>query len=175
MRSIMLFSSNPNLLALILRDLDRAAAYLAVCVSSTKEREKRYADALLELAELSVDAAGSRIPPVEALVLGGDELKRLRAACESSELYKSTKAKMPVLKRLDLALRAKPEMVIKLMEANTPMSVEHVLPQKPPIDSQWMRDLRRSRTAYALAGQPCAAFCKKECSELQQAVQGQEK
>ena len=144
MRMVMLHGVAPAVLAEMLRDLDRTAAYLTMCVSNAKAREKRYDAALRQLkdaAAAGAGAGGGAAVKLTALALGGDEMAAMREECKSPNLHNKTKAVKLVLLRLDLALREGPLGAVReLMSGSATVTVEHVLPQKPAAGSRWLRD-----------------------------------
>ena len=150
MRALMLHSSTPVALAKMLKDLERTSAYLTLCVSNAKAREKRYADALAELEEPGRSAA-----PLSKLELSAQEMADMRAVCEHEQLYKKTKSVRTVLLRLDLALRESKGSVRALIHPAASITIEHVLPQSElAVGSDWLRDFpdaaERERLTHAL-------------------------
>jgi hypothetical protein len=127
---------NPVFLDAFLRRLERLASSMLVRRVYTTPRVTRYIELLKQLdAGAGVDA--------EAFDLTCDEKQE---TCErlNGELYKVQPVRKYVLLRLDEVLANAPG----VSYTHKVISVEHVLPQSPRNDSQWVKDFTEDERAF---------------------------
>lgn len=119
---------DPAFLNDFLRRLERLAASLFIRRANITARITRYVDLLRQLDEgFGLDAPAFDLDAEEK----AETLRRL-----DGELYLSTKTRRYVLERLDETLAATPGVTY----THKIVTVEHVLPQTPKPNSQWLRD-----------------------------------
>lgn len=127
---------DPVFLDNFFRRLERLAASLFIRRAHITARITRYVDLLRQLDEgAGLDAPAFQLTPEEQ----AETLSRLDA-----ELYLSTKTRRYVLERLDETLAAAPGVVY----THKIVTVEHVLPQSPKADSQWLKDFDDEQRHY---------------------------
>lgn len=119
---------DPAWLAEFLRRLERLAAALFIRRTYATPRALRYAELLRQLdRKAGLDAAALQLTP--------EEKADVRARLDG-DLYLSGQTRKYVLLRLDETLADQPGVVYQYKV----VTVEHVLPQSPRLDSQWRRD-----------------------------------
>ncbi|MEV1072701.1 DUF262 domain-containing protein [Micromonospora parva] len=122
------YDDDPVFLDAFLRRLERLAASMLLRRVYTTPRVTRYTELLKQLdAGAGIDAA--------AFDLSADERQETRERLDG-ELYKVQPVRKYVLLRLDELLAGTPGVSYQ----HKVISVEHVLPQKPRSDSQWVGD-----------------------------------
>lgn len=122
------YDDDPVFLDAFLRRLERLAASMLVRRVYTTPRVTRYTELLKQLdAGAGIDAA--------AFDLSADERQETRERLDGA-LYKVQPVRKYVLLRLDELLAGAPGVSYQ----HKIISVEHVLPQKPRSDSQWVED-----------------------------------
>ncbi|WP_435125568.1 DUF262 domain-containing protein [Micromonospora tulbaghiae] len=127
---------DPVFLDAFLRRLERLAASMLLRRVYTTPRVTRYIDLLKQLdAGAGVGAA--------AFNLTADEKQETRERLDG-ELYKVQPVRKYVLLRLDELLANAPGVSYK----HKIITVEHVLPQKPGSDSQWVTDFTEDERAF---------------------------
>ncbi len=119
---------DPVVLDQFLRKLERLAASMLIRRDYTTPRADRYARLLGELA----DGAGLGAPSFELTLVEKQETIDML----QGDLYEYTKVRKYVLLRLDGLLAAEDGAIFPPKYA----TIEHVLPQNPPPDSQWRAD-----------------------------------
>ncbi|WP_406084854.1 DUF262 domain-containing HNH endonuclease family protein [Micromonospora zamorensis] len=129
------YDDDPVFLDSFLRRLERLAASMLVRRVYTTPRVTRYTELLKQLdAGAGIDAA--------AFDLSADERQETRERLDG-ELYKVQPVRKYVLLRLDELLAGAPGVSYQ----HKIISVEHVLPQKPRSDSQWVEDFTADERA----------------------------
>ncbi len=126
---IMQSAGDPDLVLAHLRALERLAAFLLVTRGNVNDRVRRYASALAGIEDGTALAS-----PGGSLLLTADEKSRFVAAL-GGDIYLESKVRVYVLLRLDRALSDK----AATYDHDT-ITVEHVLPQNPSAQSQWLVD-----------------------------------
>lgn len=121
------YNSEPEKLLTFFSDLERLASGLMVCRADINERINRYAK-LIEAIENDEDLSVDESP----LQLNNIDKSRVVNVLEG-DIYPMKKIIRFVLLRLDSALSGE-----GATYEHDYISVEHVLPQSPPVDSQWM-------------------------------------
>ncbi|GHJ54459.1 hypothetical protein Nm8I071_37660 [Nonomuraea sp. TT08I-71] len=122
------YDADPVFLDAFLRRLERLAASMLLRRVYTTPRVTRYTELLKQLdAGAGIDAP--------AFALSADERKETRERLDG-ELYKVQPVRKYVLLRLDELLADSPGVSYQ----HKIISVEHVLPQRPRTDSQWVED-----------------------------------
>ncbi|MEU7673566.1 DUF262 domain-containing HNH endonuclease family protein [Micromonospora taraxaci] len=129
------YDDDPLFLDAFLRRLERLAASMLLRRVYTTPRVTRYTELLKQLdAGAGIDAA--------AFDLSADERQETRERLDG-ELYKVQPVRKYVLLRLDELLAGAPGVSYH----HKIISVEHVLPQKPRSDSQWVEDFTADERA----------------------------
>lgn len=126
---------DPAWLDTFFRELERLAASMFVRRVYTTPRLQRYAELLRELA------AGYG-PDSPSFRLSEEERRATRAQLDG-DIYRETKIRKYVLLRLDEVLANGSGVVYQ----HPVITVEHVLPQKPGLDSRWLIDFDESERA----------------------------
>ncbi|ORA41828.1 hypothetical protein BST19_27565 [Mycobacterium bouchedurhonense] len=127
---------DPEFLNAFLTRLERLAASLLIRRVYTTPRVLRYLDLLKQL-----DAGDG----LESLAFGlSDEEKKETRERISGEIYLVTPVRKYVLLRLDSIIAANPG----ASYAHKIITVEHVLPQNPRPDSQWVKDFTEEERTY---------------------------
>lgn len=127
---------DPKFLNAFLRKLERLAASMLVRRMYATPRAMRYASLLKELdAGVGLDAGAFQLSDVEK----ADTLDRL-----NGQLYLVAPARIYVLLRLDEILANQPG----VSYVHSLVTVEHVLPQQPKNDSQWVDDFDPEQRVY---------------------------
>lgn len=119
----------PSLLLSFFKDLERLAAGMLILRSGINERISRYA-AIIEAIERNHDLSG----PASPLQLSDREKQEILTTL-NSDLYLLTKVRRYVLLRLDSLISEG-----GATYSYPTITVEHVLPQNPKINSTWMQD-----------------------------------
>jgi len=119
----------PSLLLSFFKDLERLAAGMLILRSGINERISRYA-AIIEAIERNHDLSG----PPSPLQLSDREKQEILTTL-NSDLYLLTKVRRYVLLRLDSLISEG-----GATYSYPTITVEHVLPQNPKINSTWMQD-----------------------------------
>lgn len=127
---------DPEFLNAFLTKLERLAASLLIRRVYTTPRVLRYLDLLKQLD------AGDGLESL-AFELSDEEKKETRERI-SGEIYLVTPVRKYVLLRLDSIIAASPG----ASYAHKIITVEHVLPQNPRADSQWVRDFTEEERAH---------------------------
>jgi hypothetical protein len=136
--------NDPDLILRFIVDLERLAYALFLLRSDSTDRIRRYGRVLasLESAE-DIFAEGS------PLQLSASEKKSVSETLDG-DIYSITRIRLPLLLRLDEVLADK-----SAVYDHSVLTVEHVLPQTPSADSQWMVDFpdetTRERWVHKLA------------------------
>lgn len=121
------WQGTPDELERALLALERLASLLMVGRADVNERINRYANLLQVLTTSNdIEAACTAMAPT------ADDLRRAREIV-GGDLYLNAKVRAYVLLRLDAALATS-----KVPNLQETITVEHVLPQTPPADSQWL-------------------------------------
>ncbi len=121
------YRTDTDLLTKFLTDLERLAAGMMVMRYNVNQRIERYGPILR-----AIENADDLSEPNSPLQLTDDERRRITETLDG-DLYGLVRVRLPVLLRLDEILAdggARYDHRI--------ISVEHVLPQNPPEDSQWV-------------------------------------
>lgn len=118
----------PELLGRLLRALDRLASVLMIGRAMVNERIERYGTVLEAL-----DGGKDLLAAGGALALRDEERARARRVLDGP-LYEERKVRAYALLRLDAALAEG-----AASYQHDVISVEHVLPQHPRADSEWMK------------------------------------
>lgn len=118
--------SRPEALMRFFRDLERLAAGMMILRANINQRIERYG-ALLKAIEAGADLYADASP----LQLTDEERRRVMETLDG-EIYRLVKVRLPVLLRLDAVLSAG-----EAVYDYRVISVEHVLPQNPPVESKW--------------------------------------
>lgn len=118
---------HPELLLRFFQDLERLAAGLMIMRANINQRLERYGR-LLGAIESGDDLYRENSP----LQLTDGERERILEVLDS-DLYHVPRIPRPVLLRLDAALSAG-----EARYDHKIISIEHVLPQNPPLDSEWL-------------------------------------
>ncbi|MEV0298544.1 DUF262 domain-containing protein [Nocardia sp. NPDC050710] len=126
---------DPDFLSKFLARLERLAAAMFIRREYTTPRQERYARLLNELAE----GAGLDSPTFE---LNSREIAETVAMLDG-EVYLNSKTRKYVLLRLDELLSAADGPIFR----REYITVEHVLPQKPPIGSEWRANFTSAQRA----------------------------
>lgn len=119
---------DPDALASFVRDLERLAYGLFLMRANVNERIYRYAN-LIAAIEAGADLYAEDAP----LQLGSDECQAVLQAIDGP-VYLQTRVRLPLLLRVD-SLMADAGATYD----HKVISVEHVLPQRPPDRSQWLQ------------------------------------
>ena len=122
-------SSHPEAIHRFVGDLERLAYGLFALRANINQRINRYADVLSEIekgADLHAEESSLQLKSSEK----GDILERLNAP-----IYTVRPLRGPLLRRLD-SLLAEPG----VKHDYSTISIEHVLPQHPESDSQWLKN-----------------------------------
>lgn len=128
--------ADPQFLVTFFMKLERLAAMLLLRRIYATPRQLRYMELLKQLAEgQGLDATGFELSDAERI----DTLKQL-----NGEIYLDTRLRKYVLLRLDSILADDPGASYK----HNIITVEHVLPQRPAIGSQWLNDFTEDEVAY---------------------------
>lgn len=127
---------DPTFLDGFLRNLERLAASFLLRRVYTTPRVQRYLDLLKQLD------AGEGLTAT-AFALSDDEKSETRARLQG-EIYLVNPVRKYVLLRLDSLLAANPGAAY----AHKVITVEHVLPQHPKKDSQWLSDFTDEQRAH---------------------------
>ena len=136
--------SDHEALAQFVRDLERLAYVMFVTRRDVNERIRRYAEvtSAIEVGN-NLFAAGS------PLQLRGDEGRQARAAIDGP-VYENTRIRMPLMLRLDSLVADE-----GAIYDHSVLSLEHVLPQNPEADSEWIaafpNEEERSEWTHRLA------------------------
>lgn len=133
---------DPQWLDAFLRRLERLAASMYVCRVHVTPRSIRYVELLTQLDK----GAGLEAP---ALELAAEERQETRNRL-GGDIYLTTKTRRYILERLDEVLADNPGVTYD----HKIITVEHVLPQNPKVDSQWVHDFsddERVRWTHRLA------------------------
>ena len=134
---------DPALLAALLKQLERLSAVLFLRRTYATPRARRFAELLRQLE-------GSRDPlEVSAWQLSAEERSEAVAHLDG-DLYLNGRTRLFVLLRLDERLAQQPGVQYDLRR----LTVEHVLPQSPAEDSQWVQDfseIQREQWTHALS------------------------
>lgn len=118
---------NPEDLLRFLDGLERLASCLMVVRANVNRRIDRYGRVMA-----AIDKGDDLYAPSSPLELTSPERQKMVEALDG-DLYNSVRVRLPVLLRLDEALsEGEARYDLKVV------SVEHVLPQNPPSDSQWV-------------------------------------
>ncbi len=128
--AIAFFDRNRNdgdALARFARDLERLAYALFIMRANINDRINRYAS-LLRAIEDGTDLFADNAP----LQLATEEKTQVRMALDGP-VYLQTRVRMPLLLRVDSLLADK-----GATYEHKVLSIEHVLPQSPEADSQWV-------------------------------------
>ncbi|GIF49826.1 uncharacterized protein with ParB-like and HNH nuclease domain [Asanoa ferruginea] len=128
--------NDPQFLDVFLRRLERLAASMLLRRVYTTPRVTRYIDLLRHLD------GGAGVKAV-AFDLSPDERQETREQL-AGELYKALPVRKYVLLRLDELLANAPGVSYE----HKIISIEHVLPQKPRSDSQWLKDFSDNERAF---------------------------
>lgn len=117
---------NPEDLLRFLKGLERLASCLMVVRANVNRRIDRYGRVMT-----AIDKGDDLYAPSSPLELTNLERQKMVEALDG-DFYNSVRVRLPVLLRLDEALsEGEARYDLKVV------SVEHVLPQNPPSDSQW--------------------------------------
>ena len=119
--------SDSNALHRFFTDLERLAAFLMICRYGINERIERYGR-LLDGIEKGTDLYGAESP----LQLSDDECRLFLKELNGDVYRQVPKRRLYILLRLDSALSDG-----SATYEHSVISIEHVLPQKPPADSEW--------------------------------------
>ena len=135
---------NPDLILRFMVDLERLAYALFLLRSDSTDRIRRYGKVLASLQSAEdIFAEGS------PLQLSAAEKKGVSETL-GGDIYSITRIRLPLLLRLDEVLADK-----SAVYDHSVLTVEHVLPQTPSADSQWMVDfpdeITRERWVHKLA------------------------
>lgn len=122
------YRTDPELLARFLSDLERLAAGMMVMRYNVNQRIERYSP-ILHAIENADDLFESGTP----LQLTDEECRRIVQTLDG-DLYSLLRVRLPVLLRLDEILADEGARYDHRI-----ISVERVLPQNPPEDSQWFQ------------------------------------
>ncbi|MCR2807728.1 DUF262 domain-containing protein [Paenibacillus soyae] len=123
-----MYHNNPAELLKFLSKLERLAMGLLILRANVNERLERYGQ-LLELIESNLTGLYSSNSPLD---LTDNEKKDIIATLDGP-FYPITKIRLPVMLRLDEELSGG-----NASYNYKVLSVEHVLPQNPKLNSQWM-------------------------------------
>lgn len=127
---------DPAYLDSFLRNLERLAASMLVRRVYTTPRAQRYLELLSQLdAGLGLDASAFELTAEEK-----DETRR----CLDGEIYRVKPVRKYVLLRLDSIIADNPGAAY----SHKVITVEHVLPQGPDPDSQWVKDFTEDERFY---------------------------
>ncbi|KYF51155.1 hypothetical protein BE08_44355 [Sorangium cellulosum] len=122
------WQASPDKLEAALAALDRLASVLMVGRADINDRINRYAGVLAAL-----EACGDDVEPArKAMTPTPAELEDACAVAEG-DLYLNTRVRAYVLLRVDAALAES-----KAPHTDENPTVEHVLPQSPPANSEWL-------------------------------------
>ncbi len=123
------YKENPDYLLYFFKKLERLSAYLYICSKSANKRIERYAKVIKE-----VEGTHDLQNPPQSLELTDDEKKEMLDAL-SSNVYN-----IPAQKRNYIIHRLDTFMSDGNITYNTrTLTIEHVLPQKPDKDSEWLK------------------------------------
>jgi hypothetical protein len=122
------YRHQPNQLLRFFQDLDRLASVLMICRSNINDRIKRYGN-LLTAIEGGQDLYADSSP----LQVTQQECTRVIEAL-NGDIYHDTKTRLYILLRLDAALADG-----GATYTFPKITVEHVLPQSPAPNSQWLK------------------------------------
>lgn len=112
--------------SLFMRRLETLAYFLFVTRADINERIKRYAAVLTDLTNGEWKG--------KSIELGKDDKAAFRSDLDGP-IYQMTRVRLPLLLRLDAELSSG-----GATYDHTNVSVEHVLPQTPEANSQWLKD-----------------------------------
>ena len=112
------------------RDLDRLAYGLFIMRSNINERIRRYADLLH-----AIESGTALFDVIGPLQLADFEKEQILQALGGPIYRKGSRAPLILLRRLDSALTD-----AGASYDHSVISVEHVLPQNPSVDSEWMHN-----------------------------------
>ena len=128
------------------RDLDRLAYGLFIMRANINERIRRYRELLI-----AIEASAPLFDAIGPLQLADFEKEQILQALDGPIYRKSSRVPSILLLRLDSALTD----VGATYYDHSVISVEHVLPQNPNPDSEWMRNFpdqeERDRWTHKLA------------------------
>jgi hypothetical protein len=110
-----------------LMDLDRLAHYLFICGANINKRIQRYAQVIKTIKDNGMDVVAAGSP----LQLSSTEKAEMLEELDGS-IYTNKRIRLAVLLRLDEALSSD-----EATYDRTRITVEHVLPQNPPYESEW--------------------------------------
>lgn len=148
-------SQNPDLLARFTKDLERLAYGLFVRRANINERINRYAEVLREIEQGDVMSQGDGPLQLRA----GEKGEILRIL--NGAIYSLPRVPSPLLLRLN-GLVTDPDTNVTI-QAPT-ISIEHVLPQHPSENSQWLAwfpdDDERNKWTHRLANLVLLSFRK---------------
>ncbi|MBI6179188.1 DUF262 domain-containing protein [Serratia proteamaculans] len=125
------FRQQPQRLANFLQSLERLTYFLLVTKVGINERIETYA-ALTK--EIELDAFKGCVDALTTLALTDTQKKEFLTALNGDIYRKLTKARMALILRLE-ALSSDGSKRLSFDY----LSLEHVLPQKPPVDSDWLK------------------------------------
>ncbi len=120
-----------------LERLDRLAYFLFITRANVNERLLRYAAVLGEIENSTVMLDGSRLD------LSSEEKTELLKALDD-DIYSNQRTRKPILLRLDAMLSDGTAHYEHAL-----ITIEHVLPQNPTADSDWLRNFPDTRTRNA--------------------------
>lgn len=121
------YRRHPELLLRFFQDLERLAAGLMIMRANINQRLERYGRLLW-----AIEAGDNLYRDDSPLQLTDEERKRILEVLDG-DLYRMPRIPRPVLLRLDAALsEGEARYDYKII------SIEHVLPQNPPSDSEWL-------------------------------------
>ena len=154
--AMMFFKQNLNKtdsLHRFIRDLERLAYGMFVKRANVTERVNRYADILKE-----VEKDGDLFEDTSRLQLNPEEKTEILKALEGP-IYLTTRVRRPLLLRLDNLLADE-----GAEYHYSTISIEHVLPQNPASDSEWMawfpNEEERAQWTHKLANLVLLSFYK---------------
>lgn len=112
------------------RDLDRLAYGLFIMRANINERIHRYRELLI-----AIEASAPLFDAIGPLQLADFEKEQILQALDGPIYRKASRVPLILLRRLDSALTDAGASYV-----HSVISVEHVLPQNPNVDSEWMRN-----------------------------------
>lgn len=121
------FSDQPELVAQFLSAIDALAYGMFICRDSVNKRISRYADIIRK-----IDSDDDVLEDSSPIYLSADRKTEVLTQLDGP-VYETPRIRLPILLRLDEAVSDGP-----VNHDHRIVSIEHVLPQNPAKDSEWM-------------------------------------
>ena len=141
------FRQQPAMLSIFFKSLERLTYFLLVTKVGINERIDTYS-ALIK--EIEVDNYNGDVTTLTTLVLSEKQKREFFEALNGDIYRRLPKARMALMLRLEALMSDK-----SMTRTFSHLSLEHVLPQTPPIGSEWMKwfpdDVERDSWTHRLA------------------------